>query len=71
MKRLRRALRKRAEWSPRGSRCPICKRVFRSDSCPHSVAEARAVLDAAVVAAVVSDKKSTRVRLLLWITAKG
>jgi hypothetical protein len=45
---LARALKARATFSARGSNCPICKRVFRSDSCPHSVTEVRAILHARI-----------------------
>lgn len=48
---LRRAIERRSRWSARGDRCPICRRDFRSDECPHSVVEAHAALDARVSAA--------------------
>jgi len=40
VKTLAQALHARREFSPRGSNCPICKREFRKEGCPHSITEA-------------------------------
>lgn len=41
-------------FSPRGDRCPICKRNFRdSDSCSHSVGEATRRIDSDYIHAVI------------------
>lgn len=45
---------KPAPFSPRGDRCPICKRPFHNpDDCPHSVSEANARLESDYIHAVV------------------
>lgn len=42
MSRLKTLRKKLANFSPRGSNCPICGRNFRDeDACPHSVGQAR------------------------------
>ena len=40
-------------FSARGDRCPICKRDFRRDDCPHSVAQAESRIEADYLHAVV------------------
>lgn len=44
----------RAQFSARGSLCPICKKEFRDqDACPHSIAQAEERLDQDYIHAVV------------------
>lgn len=44
--------RKKAQWSARGSMCPICKKRFRDeDNCPHAISEVYADFDRRIFAA--------------------
>ena len=35
---------KKEQWST-GQNCPICKKLFKSENCPHSVSEALARIE--------------------------
>lgn len=51
--RMARARKRLQEFSPRGSNCPICRREFRGDGCPHSVTDARTRLEEDVTREIV------------------
>lgn len=42
-------------FDPRGSNCPICKKEFRSDNCPHTVEQAENKLNNNIMREIVME----------------